>query len=60
MSTRREIAKRALDFLAGVHSQEWDMQLPIGRLLVGDFNMTKDAAEAATRDAQQPARCAPL
>ena len=30
--------------------------LPIGRLLVGDFNMTKDVAEAATQDAQQPAR----
>ena len=27
----REIVKRALDFLAGLHSQEWDMQLPIGR-----------------------------
>ena len=38
-STRREIVKRALDFLAGA------------------FNMTKDAAEAATQDAQQPARC---
>ena len=34
------------------------MQLPIGRLLVGDFNMTKDESEAATQDAQQPARCA--
>ena len=31
MSTRREIVKRALDFLAGLHSQEWDRQLPIGR-----------------------------
>ena len=41
-NTRREIVKRALDFLAG------------------DFNMTKDAAEAATQDAQQPARCALL
>ena len=28
--------------------------------LAGDFNMTKDAAEAATQDAQQPARCEPL
>lgn len=60
MGTRREIVERALDFLAGLHSQEWDMQLPIGRLLVGDFNMTKDEAEAATQDAQQPARCAPF
>ena len=50
-STRREIVKRALDFLAGLHSQEWDMQLPIGRLLVGDFNMTKDVAEAARHNA---------
>ena len=60
MSTRREIVKRALDFLAGLHSQEWDMQLPIGRLLVGDFNVTKDEAVAATQDAQLPARCAPF
>ena len=51
MSIRREIVKRALDFLAGLHSQEWDMQLPIGRLLVGDFNMTKDVAEAARHNA---------
>ena len=51
MSTRREIVKRALDSLAGLHSQEWDMQLPIGRLLVGDFNMTKDVAEAVTQNA---------
>ena len=36
------------------------MQLPIGRLLVGDFNMTKDVAEAATQNSQQPARCAPF
>ena len=41
-STRCEIVKRAIDFLAG------------------DFNMTKDAAENATQDAQQPARCEPL
>ena len=27
------------------------MQLPIGRLLVGDFDMTKDVAEAATQNA---------
>ena len=60
MSTRREIVKRALDFLAGLHSQEWDTKLPIGRLLVGDFNMTNDVAEAATQIAQQPARCAPF
>ena len=30
--------------------------LPIGRLLVGNFNMTQDVAEAAAQDAQQPAR----
>ena len=36
------------------------MQLPIGRLLVGDFNVTKDEAVAATQDAQLPARCAPF
>ena len=36
------------------------MQLPIGRLLVGDFNVTKDEAVAATHDAQLPARCAPF
>ena len=59
-STRREIVQRALDFLAGLHRQEWDMQLPIGRLPVGDFNVTKDEAVAATQDAQLPARCAPF
>ena len=48
MSIRRKIVKRALDFLASLHSQEWDMQLPIGRLLVGDFNVTKYDAVADT------------
>ena len=48
ISKRRHIVKLSLDFLAGLHIKEWDMQLQIGRLLVGDFDMTKDVAEAAS------------
>ena len=34
------------------------MQLTIERLLVGNFNMTKDEVVVATHDAQLPERCA--
>ena len=40
--------------------KELDMQLPIGHLLVGDFNMNKDKSEAADQTALQPERCAPF
>ena len=50
ISKRRQIVQMALDVLAGKHIKEWDTKLPIGRLLVGDFNMTKDVAEAATQN----------
>ena len=48
----------ALNFLAGLHIKQWDSDLPIARLLVGDFNMTKDVAEPATQNALRPTRCA--
>ena len=34
------------------------MQLPIGRILVGEDNVTNDEVVAATQDAQLPACCA--
>ena len=36
------------------------MYLQTTRMLIGDFRMIKDAVEAATQNAQQQTRCAPL
>ena len=60
LAGRRRVLQQALDFMAALHAHRWEKDLPIARLLVGDFNMKLNEAEAATQDTLPPTQCAPF